>query len=75
MTLQFGPSLESLQYMQENHMNYPKLCPYWIGPCISFIITADLENVKMLSQLPGGMGQLYVSKKTTTHFRPHKLNY
>ncbi|XP_065886542.1 cytochrome P450 4X1-like isoform X1 [Dysidea avara] len=49
----FGPSLESLQYMQENHMNYPKLCPYWIGPCISFIITADLENVKMLSQLPG----------------------
>ena len=51
---QFGPSLKSLQYMQGNHIKYPKFCVYWIGPLIPMVFTADVEIVKMLLQQPGG---------------------
>ena len=52
--LQIGPSFKSIQYMQKNHVKYPNWCPYWIGPFIYFVFTANIENVRTLLQLPGG---------------------
>ena len=53
--IQIGPSLESLKFLQRNHEKYRKFCVYWLGPFIPMVFTADLEILKALLQLPGGM--------------------
>jgi len=47
--------MKTLQYMQENHVKYPKWCVYWIGPFNPLVFTADMETLKGLLQLPGGI--------------------
>ena len=47
-------SQKSLEYMQENHKKYPKLCTYWIGPFIPWVFTGDLETIKIFLHQPGG---------------------
>jgi len=50
-----GTSLKALQYAEDNHLKHRyKWCPYWIGPFIPLIATSDLENIKIISKLPGG---------------------
>jgi len=53
--LQFDPSLKSLQQAQEYHAEFPKWYPFWFGPFHPVIKTSDLENIKLISQLPGGI--------------------
>ena len=55
VSLQYDASLKSLQQGQEYHAKFPKWYPFWFGPFHAIIRTSDLENIKLLSQLPGGI--------------------
>ena len=59
LILQFNPSLKSLQQAQEYHAKFPKWYPFWFGPFHPIIRTSDLENIKLISQLPGGILVLF----------------
>ena len=48
-------SQRALMYMQENHKKFSKFCVYWIGPCIPWVFSGDVEILKMFLRQPGGI--------------------
>ena len=46
----------------DDQTKYSKLCVYWIGPFIPYVVTSDIEILKKLMHQPGGC--YYVA----THF-------
>ena len=56
-------------------MKYPKWCVYWIGPFNPLVFTADMETLKGLLQLPGGIN-VYMAlcvSHTNVHTCMHRL--
>ena len=55
VSLQYDRSLKGMQWAQKIHAKFPKWYPFWLGPFHPIIRTSNLENIKLLSQLPGGI--------------------
>ena len=56
--------------MQENQVKHPKRCVYWIGSFDPLVFTADMETLKGLIQLPGGIN-VYMALCVLTQMYTH----